>query len=566
MYETVNQMQLGYANVKSIITSKQDSVIYALSDAQEILTIDPIENEIIDRFFVQPGDSFVFDQDNEIFYVASSSSNAFTAYSQDSTGNFVKLFTDYSNSPVNSLLLSSDGGILILFSQDSVDIYDTQSQTMLPSGLVSGSVDGFQFDPSLISTTTTIAPLPNTFIYFTSKTEDKVYRYNISSSSIDAEIDVGFRPEKIIESSGNIYVANYLSDYISVIDNSTLSVTNIPSNKGTIDFALDTKRNSLYVLNSLYNKCYILDLSTNQITNSFITTELCTSIVLDPDLNIAIIASENPYALLLVDTNDFSITSKSLIFRPSSISLDSVSKNVFISDFNFYNFFRMNLIDKTIIRINRNNQLPINYSLLDNPNNRIIAVSQLFDIVSLFDSRTGDPLLTFGTDNSPSSVAIDHHNQIMYISHPLNDKISIYNYKNFKKLDNIPTLDSPDSLLFVDANPAPTTTTTTNAPFSTTLEIPENSSTAIESHLIFYGNSGDSISYNYIDTGSLVQPITFKEILVFYNGTLINRLTVPSDYIDNNISFTLNSGGNTYSSSFGSGVEELDSYRRIEFT
>jgi len=566
MYEPVNQMQLGYANVKSIITSKQDSVIYALSDAQEILTIDPIENEIIDRFFVQPGDSFVFDQDNEIFYVASSSSNAFTAYSQDSTGNFVKLFTDYSNSPVNSLLLSSDGGILILFSQDSVDIYDTQSQTMLPSGLVSGSVDGFQFDPSLISTTTTIAPLPNTFIYFTSKTEDKVYRYNISSSSIDAEIDVGFRPEKIIESSGNIYVANYLSDYISVIDNSTLSVTNIPSNKGTIDFALDTKRNSLYVLNSLYNKCYILDLSTNQITNSFITTELCTSIVLDPDLNIAIIASENPYALLLVDTNDFSITSKSLIFRPSSISLDSVSKNVFISDFNFYNFFRMNLIDKTIIRINRNNQLPINYSLLDNPNNRIIAVSQLFDIVSLFDSRTGDPLLTFGTDNSPSSVAIDHHNQIMYISHPLNDKISIYNYKNFKKLDNIPTLDSPDSLLFVDANPAPTTTTTTNAPFSTTLEIPENSSTAIESHLIFYGNSGDSISYNYIDTGSLVQPITFKEILVFYNGTLINRLTVPSDYIDNNISFTLNSGGNTYSSSFGSGVEELDSYRRIEFT
>lgn len=559
-------MQLGYANVKSIITSKQDSVIYALSDAQEILTIDPIENEIIDRFFVQPGDSFVFDQDNEIFYVASSSSNAFTAYSQDSTGNFVKLFTDYSRSPVNSLLLSSDGGILILFSQDSVGIYDTQSQTMLPSGLVSGSVDGFQFDPSLISTTTTIAPLPNTFIYFTSKTEDKVYRYNISSSSIDAEIDVGFRPEKIIESSGNIYVANYLSDYISVIDNATLSVTNIPSNKGTIDFALDTKRNSLYVLNSLYNKCYILDLSTNQITNSFITTELCTSIVLDPDLNIAIIASENPYALLLVDTNDFSITSKSLIFRPSSISLDSVSKNVFISDFNFYNFFRMNLIDKTVIRINRNNQLPINYSLLDNPNNRIIAVSQLFDIVSLFDSRTGDPLLTIGVDNSPSSVAIDHHNQIVYISHPLNDKISVYNYKTFKKLYNIPTLDSPDSLLFVDANPAPTTTTTTNAPFSTTLEIPENSSTAIESHLIFYGNSGDSISYNYIDTGSLVQPITFKEILVFYNGTLINRLTVPSDYIDNNISFTLNSGGNTYSSSFGSGVEELDSYRRIEFT
>lgn len=559
-------MQLGYANVKSIITSKKDSVIYALSDAQEILTIDPIENEIIDRFFVQPGDSFVFDQDNEIFYVASSSSNAFTAYSQDSTGNFVKLFTDYSSSPVNSLLLSSDGGILILFSQDSVGIYDTQSQTMLPSGLVSGSVDGFQFDPSLISTTTTIAPLPNTFIYFTSKTEDEVYRYNISSSSTDAEIDVGFRPEKIIESSGNIYVANYLSDYISVIDNATLSVTNIPSNKGTIDFALDTKRNSLYVLNSLYNKCYILDLSTNQITNSFITTELCTSIVLDPDLNIAIIASENPYALLLVDTNDFSITSKSLIFRPSSISLDSVSKNVFISDFNFYNFFRMNLIDKTVIRINRNNQLPINYSLLDNPNNRIVAVSQLFDIVSLFDSRTGDPLLTFGADNSPSSVAIDHHNQIMYISHPLNDKISVYNYKTFKKLYNIPTLDSPDSLLFVDANPAPTTTTTTNAPFSTTLEIPENSSTAIESHLIFYGNSGDSISYNYIDTGSLVQPITFKEILVFYNGTLINRLTVPSDYIDNNISFTLNSGGNTYSSSFGSGVEELDSYRRIEFT
>jgi hypothetical protein len=226
----------------------------------------------------------------------------------------------------------------------------------------------------------------------------------------------------------------------------------------------------------------------------------------------------------------------------------------------------MNLIDKTVTRINRNNQLPINYSLLDNPNNRIVAVSQLFDIVSLFDSRTGDPLLTLSVDNSPSSVAIDHHNQIMYTSHPLNDQISVYNYKTFKKLDNIPTLDSPDSLLFVDANPAPTTTTTTNAPFSTTLEIPENSSTAIESHLIFYGNSGDSISYNYIDTGSLVQPITFKEILVFYNGTLINRLTVPSDYIDNNISFTLNSGGNTYSSSFGSGVEELDSYRRIEFT
>jgi len=566
MYEPVNQLQLGYATVNSIITSKKDSVIYALSEANEILTIDPIENEIIDRFFVQNGDSFVFDQDNEIFYVASSSSNSFSAYSQDSSGNFQQLFTDLSTSPVNSLLLSSDGSILMLFTTESVDVYDTNSQTMLPSGRVAGSVDGFQLDPSLISTTTTSAPLPNTFIYFTSKTEDKVYRYNIPSGVIDAEINVGFRPEKIIESSGNIYVANYLSDHISVIDHATLSVTEIPASKGIIDFALDKKHNSLYVLNNLDNKCYILDMSNNQIVNSFITTELCTSIVLDSDLNMAIISSENPYALLLVDTNDLSITNKSLVFRPSSISLDPISKNIFISDFNFYNLFRMSLMDKTIVQVNSNNRLPINHTLIDNSNGWVIATSQLLDIISLIDINNGEPLSVIGVDNSPSSVAIDYNTQIMYISHPLNDKISTYNYKTFKRLENITTSDSPDSLLLVDANPTTTTTTTTQAPFSTTLEILENSSTSIESHLIFYGNSGDSISYNYIDTSSLVQPITFKEILLFYNGTLINRLTVPSDYIDNNISFTLNSGGNTYSSSFGSGVEELDSYRRIEFT
>jgi hypothetical protein len=564
MLTVTNFLPVG-SSPSNIFRSSSEDLLYLCSEEGIVYTIDVVKNDIIDSFFIPPStNSFSFDGVNERFFFSSSTTGSLSVYEKDNSNNFVEKITrDIPGTPSN-LFIDIDRQILFIFCKESVVQYDIANNVFLTSGNLTFATSGGTIDEQAQITTTTPAPTPNTYLYFLSKEEDTLSRYNLSTQSIDVVIPVGLRPESFVISKGFMYVSNYYSEFISVIDLSNNTTSTIDTYRGVADLAFDSDHDLLYILNNLYDICYVVDVNTNEIVSEIKTQELSTSIIINEGFGEAYICSEKSSGISVVNIYDFSIQFIPLSFRPTSIVLNKTSKTLYIADFRNGNLFAMSIIERVPFKINSVTVLPINELFIDPYDRYLFALNQSSDMITVFDTFNNKEVITLRTDNSPSSIAFDSINNNLYVSHTLDNVISPYDGKTFRRFTSFSTGSMPDHVHFHDMNT--TTTTTTTAPsYTTTLTIPVDSNSVIETHVIFYGDSGDEIGYTYIEADDLSTPITFNEILIEENGVVVNRLTIPQEYVDQNISFTITTGGSTYTSSFGSGTIELDSYRRIQF-
>jgi YVTN family beta-propeller protein len=88
---------------------------------------------------------------------------------------------------------------------------------------------------------------------------------------------VGENPYKIaIDTSDDIvYVANKLSDTVSVIDTNTMKAPkNIPVGDGPVDIEVDEDENIAYVANKLSDTVSVIDTNTMEVSNVTVADEL----------------------------------------------------------------------------------------------------------------------------------------------------------------------------------------------------------------------------------------------------------------------------------------------------
>ena len=567
MLEITNQFSTGTSS--QIVSIDGTSLMFVLSkDQSKIIIIDSVTKSVIDSFYTRGSNPsfFAVDQSSEKVFIVYSSLYLLDTYGKQN-GHYIYI------SSHNLDLIPT--GINFDSSHDVVNIFDPSGLTGLNASdysvayKISGTrlIDSeFYNESAYVNTTSPPVDNVNKFLFILSSEEDKVYKYNLETSTVDVEISVGLSPENFYfsKSLGKLFVANHYSDFISVINISDNSVSSIPSRAGISDLAVDEKNEVLLVINNKTDRFEAIDLSSGTVITRIVLPEFSTNIVISQRFRHAFISHRSIRTITKINLYDFNTT---------FINLDEPADYMSISEERSTIYFS-NIASKKVYAMSVTNTEPSlfdtqSYSIsLIKPNEKhqkIFAVGQGSDVISCYDYTERLRTAAAETENSPSHFVFDDSNDRIYISHSLIDKISVYSSKNLDKLDSFITVNDPDKLVFYDATPTTTTTTTTPAPTSETLTITAETNPVIKTHVIFYGEVGDTIHYNDIAEGDLSSPIVFKEIVIVYQDVEINRLTLPEEYITNNVAFTLTSGGVTLNGSFGS-VSEVDGYRRIEFT
>lgn len=575
MYNSTIKIDIAYDITKTIAHPTRPLVYALVPELYKVLVIDTSDNSVADRINIDTNSlDIAVDFNSELLFVLSPYSLISYDISSDSNNDLVNyaplvLSQDASdhlffNSVDNNLYISREGKTFIY------DPTTLESSLDLTSGL-QAAISKFSMSDSsqyIAPVTTTRSPVGYNSIYVSLPEANSFLKYSLYPEQLQSTIAVGMNPENfIISRSTNVaYISNYDSESIGVVDLSTESYSTIPAETGIYDLAIDEEHEILYYINNKTDECVVLDLNSLQVLTRVKLPEFPVKILLDSQHGKVYISSRDVYGLTVINTYDFTSINVDLPFQIDDMSLDSNGQIMYIASTEISSVFKLNLIDYTRRRLSTNFLIIAPSAIeFDDDANKLYIASAMRGFFTAIDTINDVATMNLTTFHNPHKIQIDQHNNLIYVSHRLMNKISVIDRKTLEYLRTMDIDTFSSDIMLNDIGTTTPLPTTTVAPelLDVTLTIDSSNNYQEESYVVFYGKDGDVLNYTFIPNVST--PISISEILIFHaTDGLINRITLPSDYIQDNIPFTLTtSSGSSYSSSFGSGTD-MTSYRRID--
>lgn len=475
---------------------------------------------------------------------------------------------------------STDNTLYILHSNDisvfniadyTFTTYDNIGSASLNNGAVYDEDD-------FVPTTTTRSPNAAQNMFVAQADSNSVSNLNLSNNTVVSSFSVGEYPQAIVKDNtlGKTYVSNYNSEFISVINTSTSAVVdNISVPKGVVDLFVDETHDLLFAVNRLEHSLISISLESNSILNTLDIQLQPNRVVHSAKQNkIFITATDeagnlNGHVLRVINGNTFAFETTinyPSSFEPFGLVIDNDNDILYVTSKENNRVYIYDIYSSHLVLTSNfvaTSPYDITYS-----SSGLLYVSSI-DLNKVYVLANDDPnysdnqyriLFQISVSESPTRLLLDDDDKRLYVSHSLSDKITIINTKNHTIIGTIDMPNNPQDMSF-----GATATTTSLPPFDIYLTIPFEENYATHNYLVFYGNQDDELGFNSIPTSEVPTPLTFKEIFIFIDGVISNRITTPTIYIDQDRPFSLTIGENTYNSTFGSG-EDYGQDRRINLT
>ncbi len=271
--------------------------------------------------------------------------------------------------------------------------------------------------------------------------EDRIDKaVNRSFTKFDTK--VGTHPQGIIvnPSNGLIYVANQLSDTVSVlsgdgaiIDTIKLVPNAINGHNSPVDFAVQTQTNTanygkVYVVGSVSNTISVLD-AANTIAASIPVGERPVACAFHPITADLFVCNLLDHTLSVIDTEtETVIKTLDTGLHPRGITIDELTGNIYVinSGDNSISIFSQDLQLLTTLTNVSPNAHPELVSAVIHPENNILfvvatAANQLIPI-SLENNRIGSPI---SVGNSPYGIVLHAENNFLYLGNRDDNSISV---------------------------------------------------------------------------------------------------------------------------------------------
>jgi YVTN family beta-propeller protein len=307
---------------------------------------------------------------------------------------------------------------------------------------------GFKWNPSLLVmvmvvcslATIAIMALPPGIITFLYSRSFSLLGSAKADSMVDA-IRVGNGPMGIDYDSdnGNMYVANFYSNTVSVIDSNTNNViATIPfaSNTSPIDIAFDSSNGNLYVTNYNTGTVSVINGNTNRVISTIFVGGNPTAIAVNyANGDVYVADGVNAVRVINPITNRL-VHTVSVGYGPSGIAFDSDNGNMYVA--NFYS----NTV--SVIDGNTNNVIRTIPMLLDsanpsgivyNPTDKHLYVINYYSLgnrgsggggtVSIINDYTNNIIANIAVGNSPQDGAFNSANGQVYFTNLLSNTVSV---------------------------------------------------------------------------------------------------------------------------------------------
>src|SRR5262249_36631236 len=171
----------------------------------------------------------------------------------------------------------------------------------------------------------------------TNRTKPAHSIYSFAQNSMPEGIRVGSEPRNIIVNpyTNMIYVANYLSDTVSVIDGNSLDhvIANISVGRSPAGLAIDLSKNLVYVSNERLNSVSVIDGRTNQVKSTFTVGLSPTSIAINPLTNRIYVVSSLTHSITIVDGETYSLLKMVTVGKsPSGLGINPVTNTLYVAN------------------------------------------------------------------------------------------------------------------------------------------------------------------------------------------------------------------------------------------
>lgn len=380
----------------------------------------------------------------------------YTANSGDytKTGSAVSVIDGTSNNLIGAIQLDKrpskvyvhpSTNTLYVFSYytKSVTVVDASTHNVISTFELSGAPQQFAANPNtgmIYLTTPGIKPITiintstNTFQELSSTCPQ--FRGFVSSTIIAGTIKVGDKPRSIAgnPTTNTIYVANHGSNFISVIDGSSNTVTHkVTGIKNSLGVAVNTKTNMVYVTDASSDSLAVIDGSTNNLVTNVKVGDTPDGVAVNTNANVVYVGNFWSHSISVIDgSTNTVITTLPVGKNPSGIAVNSITNKVYVSSTNQgspipYSNDLIYVIDGSknvmVASIEVGNDP---HGLAINPNSNLLYVANYYsNTVSVIDTQTNKVIDTIVVDYGPLGIAINEDTNTVYVANSISKTISV---------------------------------------------------------------------------------------------------------------------------------------------
>ena len=243
------------------------------------------------------------------------------------------------------------------------------------------------------------------------------------ADSVTSTIPVGNGPMGMAYDfkNGNIYVTNFLSNTVSVIDGNTNDViSTIPfaSNASPVDIAFDSANGKVYVTNFNAGTVSVIDGNTNQVTGTIQGLgQGVFAIDYDSANGKVYVTNFNAGTVSVIDGNTNQVIDTLTVGgNPTAISFNPNNGNIYVAD----GVNRVDVInpitDITVASVIVGN-VPSGIAF-DSHNKNMYVTNFMSGTISVIDTRTNTvtAIISMSSGSNPSAVAFDSSNGQIYVT------------------------------------------------------------------------------------------------------------------------------------------------------
>jgi YVTN family beta-propeller protein len=286
-------------------------------------------------------------------------------------------------------------------------------------------------------------------------------------------IKVGLEPTSIAfnPNTDRVYVSNYGSDTISVIDGGTNSVVgNITVGHQPNSIFVNTITNKLYVVNSGSDTVSVIDGSTSTIVKTISVGDGPTAITGNPNTDRVYVANYDNDSISVIDGGTNSVVDNITgIWEPKDITIDPYANILYVANFIHSHVFLIDGNTNEIIhKFMTNNETNLPTAIAVNPSkpNQVYlgtyywcdpfttacsSNSYTNDAVYVNNYFTNSVIKTIIVGRDPSAISFNPKHNIVYIANSNSSTVSVLDSTTFQVIKTIRVGDSPSGIAI---NPA----------------------------------------------------------------------------------------------------------------
>ncbi|MDO8266202.1 MAG: YncE family protein, partial [Moraxellaceae bacterium] len=263
---------------------------------------------------------------------------------------------------------------------------------------------------------------------------NKVYVANYVSGNVTvidgatssvATVTVGACPRAVAVNpvTNKVYVANELGKNVTVIDGATNTATTVCAGNQPYAVAVNPVTNKVYVAN-YYGAVTVIDGTTNATTTVVAGGEQPFDVAVNPVTNKVYVANYNSDNVTVIDGATNSATTVGAGAHPWAVAVNSVTNNVYVANYESGNVTVIDGATNSTATVGAGDHP---YALAVNPvTNRVYVANFFGNNVTVIDGDT-NTTTTVGVGDYPNAVAVN----------PVTNKVYVANYRS----DNVTVID-----------------------------------------------------------------------------------------------------------------------------